>query len=173
MPVNNFFQNRFIDRTTKILSRVLDYRSANQRIISANLANADTPGFKPKELRFDEELQRVAEKNNIRIQTTDRGHLSQSSNFSGGDFPIVTQVTKGPGSERDELNIDAEMAKMMQNNLLSSWVFLLRFPNLKFMVNVVLPCGPTSGTVTVNHQAIKSKSWILIYAMKKAMFVSA
>ena len=116
MPVANFLQNKFIDRTSKILSRVLDFRSANQRVISTNLANADTPGFKPKELRFDEELRHASEKNDIHLRATNQGHLSQYSNFNGGEFPIVEKVVDGPGS--DELNIDAEMAKMMQNNLL-------------------------------------------------------
>ena len=116
MPAANFLQNRLIDRTSKILSRVLDFRTANQRVISTNLANADTPGFKPKELRFDEELRRASEKDNIQLRTTNQGHLSQYSNVSGGEFPVVEKVAEGPGS--DELNIDAEMAKMMQNNLL-------------------------------------------------------
>lgn len=114
MKINNFIQNTLMDRTSKILSKALDFRSANQQVISGNLANVDTPGYKPKELRFEEELQRATEKNGHRLLTTDPAHFSNTSDLMNEDFSIGTLVTEGDSTE---LNIDSEMAKMSMNNL--------------------------------------------------------
>ena len=116
MRINDFVQNRLMDRTSRILSRALDFRSANQQIIAGNLANVDTPGFRPKELRFDRELQRAAEKDMIPLKTTDPGHFSSKPDVTGGEFVVQTKHTDG--EESSHLNIDEEMAKMTQNNLL-------------------------------------------------------
>ncbi|MBW2610016.1 MAG: flagellar basal body rod protein FlgB [Deltaproteobacteria bacterium] len=116
MEINSPIQNRLMGKTIRILSRALDFRSANHRVISENLANIDTPGYRPKELRFDQELQRAADKSAVRLKTTDPGHFSHASEGTGGAFSIRS---KGAGStESGQLSIDMEMAKMMRNNLL-------------------------------------------------------
>ena len=38
------------------LERVLDFHLARHGVLASNLANAETPGFKPKDLVFDAEL---------------------------------------------------------------------------------------------------------------------
>jgi len=48
---------RIFDRTTVLLEKVLDLRARKQQLIASNLANAETPGFKPSRLSFDEDLQ--------------------------------------------------------------------------------------------------------------------
>ena len=48
---------RIFDRTTVLLEKVLDLRASGQQMIASNLANAETPGFKPSRLSFDEDLQ--------------------------------------------------------------------------------------------------------------------
>lgn len=115
MKINDFMQSRLMDKTSKVLSRALDFRSAKQQVISGNLANVDTPGYKPKELRFEQELQRATEKNSHDLTTTDPAHLSNSSDLMDKDFSIGTLVSEG---ETAQLNLDTEMAKMAQNNLL-------------------------------------------------------
>jgi flagellar basal-body rod protein FlgB len=116
MNIKNIFQKGLLDRTAEVLSRALDYRSANQQIISANLANVDTPGFKPKKLSFDLELQQAENRRNVSLRVTDPAHFSYHQDESGGDFHIEIINENGDGS--DKLNIDAEMARMTQNNLL-------------------------------------------------------
>jgi flagellar basal-body rod protein FlgB len=117
MDISNSLQNKLMTKTTKILSRVMDFRSANQEVISENLANIDTPGYKPKELRFDQELKRAAEKDQIQLKTTKPGHLSHQIENNIESFPIQEVGSSGKG-ESNELNLDMEMAKMMRNNLL-------------------------------------------------------
>ena len=117
MDIKNSLQNKLMTNTSRLLSRVMDYRSANQEVISGNLANIDTPGYKPKELRFDQELKKATEKNGIQMKTTNPDHLSQPIESIKGSFPIYEVETSGNG-DSSQLNLDMEMAKMMRNNLL-------------------------------------------------------
>jgi flagellar basal-body rod protein FlgB len=109
MKMENLLQNRFMDRTATILSRVLDFRGANQEIISGNLANIDTPGFKAKTFDFEKVLQRAADQAQLHLKTTDSRHITDHS------LPRVHDVEI---KESGPLNLDMEMAKMMRNNLL-------------------------------------------------------
>lgn len=107
------------DRATKILGRTLDYRVENQRVIAGNIANIDTPGYRPKKLEFDEELRRAVEKEQIHLRKTDGKHLPglQQSGMQGEQSFLLKTEPGSTGGDRS-LDIDAEMAKMAKNNLL-------------------------------------------------------
>ena len=47
-----------IDPTTAILTRALDGLTAQQSVISSNLANIDTPGYTPQMVDFETALRR-------------------------------------------------------------------------------------------------------------------
>ncbi|MBV8864310.1 MAG: flagellar biosynthesis protein FlgB [Acidobacteriaceae bacterium] len=46
-----------LDSTSGTLERYLTLVSVRQRLVAANIANADTPGYKTKDIDFDAELQ--------------------------------------------------------------------------------------------------------------------
>ena len=111
-------QNLF-DRTVGVLNRALDYRVRNQRVISTNVANIDTPGFKPKHLKFDEELRRAVGNENMPLAKTNGKHLPGLD--ESGLQDTASFVLESEGSSRlgdNSLDIDKEMAKMAKNNLL-------------------------------------------------------
>jgi flagellar basal-body rod protein FlgB len=111
--------DRLLGRTASILSRVLDFRSANHSVISGNLANIDTPGFKPTELSFDEALRQAVERDILPLRTTERGHFSH---FVGNGFPARDSFDLEDKAftsiEGDYLDIDREMATLAENNIL-------------------------------------------------------
>ncbi|MFZ0451503.1 MAG: flagellar basal body rod protein FlgB [Desulfatiglandaceae bacterium] len=107
------------DRTVGVLSRALDYRVRNQRIISTNVANIDTPGFRPKQLKFDEELRRAVGNENMSLAKTNGKHLpgfNESGLQGAPSFDLESEGTSKLGD--NSLDIDKEMAKMAKNNLL-------------------------------------------------------
>ena len=110
---------RLFDRTMGILDRVLDYRVKNQRVIATNVANIDTPGFRPKRLKFDEELRKAVDKEQVHLMRTDGKHLPGLQQFSmegEQSFELETGPESAGGDH--SLDIDREMAKMAKNNLL-------------------------------------------------------
>lgn len=119
MKMNGLFQNRLTGRTVALLSRGLDLRSARHNVISGNLANIDTPGYRPKELDFKKALQGAVERTNVPLRRTNPKHFSHypgGHNQGKGSFFIQEKEVVAGAS--NQLNIDEEMAKMVQNNLL-------------------------------------------------------
>lgn len=57
----------------------MDYLGQRQRIIAQNIANTDTPGYEPKDLKpvdFGRVLQNVTDrKNKVSLETTNAGHM--------------------------------------------------------------------------------------------------
>lgn len=56
----------------------MNYLNQRQRVISQNVANADTVNYRPQDLKevdFGRVLQKVTESHNIRLDTTNKGHL--------------------------------------------------------------------------------------------------
>ncbi len=112
-------RNKIIDGTIKILSRALDYRTRRHAVISGNLANIDTPGYRPKDVEFDETLKRALEREGLPLRRTHEQHLVKGgiNIHPGGSYFPIKQSTTGISGQR-ELDIDTEMAKMAKNNLL-------------------------------------------------------
>jgi flagellar basal-body rod protein FlgB len=112
MEIKNSLHNRMIGQTFDNLSKALDYESANQQVISGNMANVDTPGYKQMTLKFDEQLQLAEGKASAGLNKTDPKHLSGLSGADAdGGFYVETKKTAG-------IDVDAEMAKLTKNNLL-------------------------------------------------------
>jgi flagellar basal-body rod protein FlgB len=110
---------KLFDRTVGILGRTLQYRVGNQRVIAGNLANIDTPGFRPKKLEFDEELRKAVEKDQVHLTRTDGKHLPGLQELSTeGEQSLELQTEPESTGGDHALDIDTEMAKMAKNNLL-------------------------------------------------------
>jgi flagellar basal-body rod protein FlgB len=109
-------KNMFMDRTSRLLSKALDFRAVRQSVISGNLANAETPGYIQKKIPFEQELQKAFDKKSIKLEKSDPDHISGNDYLMENSFnPYQMVIEYG---KPNELNIDTEMAKMAQNNLM-------------------------------------------------------
>ncbi|PKN27102.1 MAG: flagellar basal body rod protein FlgB [Deltaproteobacteria bacterium HGW-Deltaproteobacteria-21] len=118
MEIRSYLNSRLMGKTVALLSHALDYRSAKHSTISGNLANIDTPGYRPRELVFDQELRRAVDKEGIAMRKTDEKHFPRSGDIFTGKGSHALETQEAEFDEADHLNIDKEMAKMVQNNLL-------------------------------------------------------
>ena len=68
-------------RTSVLLKDALNYRSARQDMISSNIANADTPNYKPRDISFEQALIAKkasllkSDKNTLQMAQTNSSHL--------------------------------------------------------------------------------------------------
>ena len=92
----------------KFLEKALDITVRRHSIISNNIANMDTIGYKPKDLGFQEALRKELEKKGDHLYKTHPKHLSASK-----EGTIKEQVRKN----HESVNIDTEMISMVENNL--------------------------------------------------------
>ena len=108
------------DRTIDTLAASLNMRQLRQKLITSNIANAETPGYKAKRLDFEEALARAIDIDKMQSLNTDN---DKHYNVGGGGFknlkPEVYEdangVVKDDGNTVDR---DYEMAMMADNQIL-------------------------------------------------------
>lgn len=94
-------------------SQYMTYRTYRHEVISSNIANATTPGYKAKEALFEEELE-----TRLRLVTTSPAHLKKSPTQS--TFTTAIDPYSRMGNDANTVDIDREMMKLNQNHLLYS-----------------------------------------------------
>lgn len=106
------------DSNIQLLKKTLDLRSANQRVIASNIANADTPGYSPARLEFEQELQQAIQGKGL-SQTTHPDHFPiGASNLDSvtGTITIAPDTT-GVG-DQNGVSMDQEMLNLSENELI-------------------------------------------------------
>jgi len=96
------------NKTIEMLSVILDFRSERNKVIASNIANIDTPGYKPKELVFKKQLENFIDNGTeVTMTKTDKRHLSEQSSHT---FEVI--------KSEEAAKIDNEMEKLAENNLM-------------------------------------------------------
>lgn len=98
---------------TDLLFNQLSFRSDRQNVISSNIANINTPGYKTKELVFDHELKKIEQANDLKMITTNSMHLNGFNESVKVKEARLTQV-KGLEEQNDgnNVNLDTQMSEM-------------------------------------------------------------
>jgi len=113
-----------ISKSFGILEKSLHYRQIRQDMIASNIANADTPFYRPKDIRFEEALEEEVNRRfnhsrvpKLKLAQTDDGHL-KGFDEDDASKPIVFfrdgHLAKNDGNSVD---IDVEMSEMSKNNI--------------------------------------------------------
>lgn len=92
------------DRSMLILERVMDVASYRRHLITSNIANADTPGYRAKDISFKQEMLKA-------LEDIERGRKDK------GLFQVYETTNTMPNRDGNTVNVDIEMAKMAENNL--------------------------------------------------------
>lgn len=98
-------------KTIDMLSAVLDFRSERHKVITSNIANIDTPNYRPKDITFREELKDLFE----------NGEGTPSTGNGEGRLirrPIEDEIGVEVVDAGDKVDLDTEMAKLAENNLM-------------------------------------------------------
>ena len=112
--------SQVFDKTAQALATSLKFRSLRQNVTAANIANAETPGFKAKKVDFEDALARAVDISGMRKMTT-----SDSEHFSVGGGSImnlradVYDNPDGPTTnDGNSVDLETEMANMQENSIL-------------------------------------------------------
>ena len=90
--------------------RGLQYRASRHEAIAANIANADTPGYRAVDLTFGRALEAAG----LPLRTTDPRHLG------GSRLPLQDRLVLSGGEPRrdgNDVNVDREMAQLARNQI--------------------------------------------------------
>jgi flagellar basal-body rod protein FlgB len=92
---------KLFDSTIGTLERSLDVRLSRQNLLAGDIANANTPGFSPKDLNFREAMD-----------------AAQGSNEGQPSAPIDAFITESegtPGLDGNRVDADHALVQLAQN----------------------------------------------------------
>ena len=90
-------------------------RERNAEVISTNIAQANTPGFKSKGMDFQRALTTATSEANFGLSRTNERHIAATTNVTGDvKYRMPTQPDTGDGNTVD---LDLERNLFMQNQI--------------------------------------------------------
>lgn len=110
--------NSWIDDVTmRTLNAGLDGLSARQQVISRNLANVDTPGYRAQTVSFEDTIRRVLDGDaRIGLKTAHARHL-----IGGSSTTIGMRYNDRPGgsfrTDENNVDIDVELTEMSETGI--------------------------------------------------------
>lgn len=108
------------DKTMKALAAAVKFREMRQEIISSNIANSETPGYKAKRLDFEAALARALDVDgNMGMKVEDGKHFDVGNGGFDNLQPELYNDPNGVVSEDgNTVDREAEMAKMTENKIM-------------------------------------------------------
>lgn len=112
-PLNLF------DSTTTLLQKSLDLRSSNQRVIAANIANAETPGYSPARFEFEQELKEALSASTTNLTTTHSKHLPTKPTSIDQVKGTIVHAPDNTGiGDQNGVSVDQEMIALSENQIM-------------------------------------------------------
>ena len=97
------------------LNQSLNFHLARQNLISANIANVDTPGYAPRELKRSDKS--AMSEFALMMKTTDSAHLTPLGDPDSAGFEVKEERVEIPGNDLNYVSMDHEMARLGANTL--------------------------------------------------------
>ena len=99
-----------MDKGFMVLQKILQAADMRQKVLASNIANADTPGYKAKDIKFGDFFDKE-----LKLLTTSPGHIKNKSN-SGVNGRIVAEDSLSWG-DGNNVELNVEIGKMTENSL--------------------------------------------------------
>ena len=112
-----------IDKLTEAFAfkqAALSLRTQRQEVLSANIANADTPGYKARDIDFSAELSRAMGprgQGGLALNTTAAGHLRSRGGINPGMIDLKYRMPDQPSLDGNTVDMDRERAQFADNSV--------------------------------------------------------
>ena len=124
--------NSKLDELLGFHQTALNIRAYRQQLIASNIANADTPNYKAKDVDFQAALQGAINKATPSqgLATTNPNHIRSTSATGVIDLPIKYRTVDQPSVDGNTVNMDVERSAFAENAL--QMEALISFVNHRF-----------------------------------------
>ena len=97
------------DKTLQMIEGRLSLNSTNQKLISSNLANINTPGYNAKGVSFENVLRQSLEEHVLQMVRTNGSHMAPDDPLQALETPEIVET--GP------VDLDTEMVNLTKNSI--------------------------------------------------------
>jgi flagellar basal-body rod protein FlgB len=94
----------------KALEQLIHMAGMRHGVLTSNIANVDTPGYKAKDLKFQQALN-----DELQLTVTTPEHIQNSDNNAAA--PVETE-RQDAWADGNNVELDMEVAKMTENSML-------------------------------------------------------
>jgi flagellar basal-body rod protein FlgB len=115
------------DSSVEWATRALDWCVRRHRVVSSNIVNRDTPGYRAKDVNFSKVMEQIGTNAEEVLSRTDPTHLP---GLSGGASNVLTEKAAAERPDGNSVNLAEQMANLTENNF--TYEALLKHVNGKF-----------------------------------------
>ncbi|WP_421901126.1 flagellar basal body rod protein FlgB [Maridesulfovibrio sp.] len=102
----------------ELTGKVLDLRLQRQNLVSSNLANVNTPGYKEKRLEFEEDLQKAMGLDaKGKMTRTSKMHIPTAFDSNKFEGDVISNFEPRVIHGENRVDMDKEMVAMAKNTL--------------------------------------------------------
>ncbi|MFK7872956.1 MAG: flagellar basal body rod protein FlgB [Oligoflexales bacterium] len=119
----------------------LDQRVERSHVLSSNISNAETPGFRALGYDFEDQLQAFQDSSETaQLKTSDPRHKQHPFARADGSFDpeVYVRPSESVGEDGNTVDVDLEMMEMAQNQILyrtTTEVLRRKIGMLRYAVN--------------------------------------
>lgn len=113
--------NSLFNFNDRVQISALGHRMKRSEVITSNIANAETPGFRALGYDFEKQLQDVSGgAEPVPVRTTEAKHLRNSFTQADGSIrpDVFVRPTESVPHDGNTVDIDTEMARFSENQIL-------------------------------------------------------
>jgi flagellar basal-body rod protein FlgB len=116
---------KIFDTTLARLEKSLDVRLARHNVLSADVANVDTPGYVAKDVDFKAAMAAASQTGagnaeSMTLAATDESHMGAGTVAIGNraaDIPLVDAAGSSPSMDGNKVDLDRTMVALAENGL--------------------------------------------------------
>ena len=113
-----------ITKSHDLIKEALNYRAIRQDMIASNIANADTPYYRPRDIRFEEKLQAEKDKRfgkeeqSLELAQTSAKHLHAKKQSSTQAAQLYFRDGHMARNDGNSVDLDVETSEMAKNSVM-------------------------------------------------------
>lgn len=108
----------------KLAEAALDKRSLRQDLIASNIANVDTPFYRPKDVNFEQALAKEAnalfgeKRPKLELAKTENGHMNKHEDMDSDKATIFYRDGHLARNDGNSVDLDVEMGEQSKNGIM-------------------------------------------------------
>ena len=139
-----------VSRSAALIADALDFRAARQDMIASNIANADTPFYKPRDMRFEDAL--IAKKaaifgdksSQLALAQTDSKHIPLQNEASSLKPKLFFRDGHMARNDGNSVDLDVETTEMSKNSVMFNALIQAKKKDSANFRNVIESSGKIS-----------------------------